>query len=293
MKWQRGERSANLEDRRGSPMASRGVKMGAGGTVLGIIVLLVFGQDYLGVMSGGGGIPGLQAGGSASGGAATGSAAPAGPDADAELVDFVSFVLDDIQGTWKTIFKSQGKDYEEAKLVLFTDAVASACGSQSSATGPFYCPGDHKAYIDLGFYREMKERFGAPGDFAQAYVLAHEIGHHIQNITGISERAHRLTQQDPARQNEYSIRQELQADCYAGIWAHATGRRDVLEKGDIEEGLAAAAAIGDDRLQKQATGQVHPESWTHGSSAQRVKWFKRGFDKGDMEGCDTFAAREL
>ncbi|MCB9788608.1 MAG: zinc metallopeptidase [Deltaproteobacteria bacterium] len=289
MKWQRGGRSANLEDRRGSRMGGRGMKLGAGGTVIGIIVLLVFGQDYLGVMSGGGSIPGLQAG---AGGPASGGA-PAGPDADAELVDFVSFVLDDIQGTWTTIFRSQGKQYEEAKLVLFTDAVASACGSQSSATGPFYCPGDHKAYIDLGFYRELRDRFGAPGDFAQAYVLAHEIGHHVQNITGISERAQRLAQNDPAHRNEYSIRQELQADCYAGIWAHATSRRDVLEEGDIEEGLAAAAAIGDDRLQKQATGRVHPESWTHGSSAQRVRWFKRGFDKGEMDACDTFGAREL
>jgi predicted metalloprotease len=290
MKWQRGARSANLEDRRGaSPLAGRGAKMGAGGTVLGIIVLLVFGQDYLGVMSGGS-IPGLQAGGA---GAASGASAPAGPDRDAELVDFVSFVLDDIQNTWQAVFRAQGETYQEAKLVLFTDAVASACGSQSSATGPFYCPGDQKAYIDLGFYREMKDRFGAPGDFAQAYVLAHEIGHHVQNITGVSQKAHRLMQQDPERKNEYSIRQELQADCYAGIWAHATGRRDVLEKGDIEEGLAAAAAIGDDRLQKQATGRVHPESWTHGSSAQRVKWFKRGFEKGSVEACDTFAAREL
>lgn len=290
MKWQRGARSANLEDRRGSRMGGRGMKLGAGGTVLGILVLLVFGQDYLGVMSGGGSIPGLQAGGS---GSASSSAAPTGPDPDAALVDFVSFVLDDIQGTWQTIFRSQGKQYEEAKLVLFTDAVASACGSQSSATGPFYCPGDHKAYIDLGFYRELKDRFGAPGDFAQAYVLAHEIGHHVQNITGISDKAQRLAQHNPARRNEYSIRQELQADCYAGIWAHATGRRDVLEKGDIEEGLAAAAAIGDDRLQERATGRVHPESWTHGSSAQRVRWFKRGFDKGELGACDTFGARDL
>jgi hypothetical protein len=203
------------------------------------------------------------------------------------LVEFMSFVLDDAQGTWAELMPGQ---YQDAQLVLFNDAVQSACGLGQSATGPFYCPGDRKVYLDLGFFRELHERFGAGGDFAQAYVLAHEIGHHVQNLTGTERRVRQLQQQNPGAANELSVRMELQADCYAGIWANATAQRDVLERGDIEEGLKAAESIGDDRLQRMQTGTVQPESFTHGSSAQRMEWFSRGLESGRPAACDTFAA---
>jgi predicted metalloprotease len=210
-----------------------------------------------------------------------------------EQVQFISFVLDDAQNTWKRLFAERGEQYRNAKLLLFNQRTSSACGYGSAATGPFYCPADERVYIDLGFYRELADRFGAPGDFAQAYVVAHEVGHHVQNLLGISDRVHRSSPRAAQGATGLSVRLELQADCFAGIWAHATERRELLEKGDVEEGLGAASAIGDDRLQKRASGTVEPESWTHGSSEQRVRWFKRGYEQGSMDACDTFAAGTL
>jgi len=213
---------------------------------------------------------------------------------EAELVHFVSFVLDDVQATWDRELPAQtGMRYRHAKLVLFTDATRTACGVGESATGPFYCPSDERAYIDLGFYRQLAGRFGAKGDFAQAYVIAHEIGHHVQKIVGTSDRVHRAPRSQLEGANGLSVRLELQADCFAGIWAHSTAERKILDVGDVEEAIGAAQAIGDDRLQKQATGTVRPETWTHGSSAERVRWFTRGYEAGKMQACDTFAASAL
>jgi predicted metalloprotease len=202
-----------------------------------------------------------------------------------ELVDFVSFVLDDVQSTWSSLLPQ----YQNARLVLFRNAIDSACGFAQSATGPFYCPGDQKVYIDLGFYKELRSQFGAPGDFAQAYVLAHELGHHVQNLLGIEAQVRRAQRANPGLQNELSVRMELQADCFAGVWGYAAAQRGVLEPGDVEEGLNAAAAIGDDRIQRMSTGYVNPESFTHGSSEQRMTWLRKGLTTGDPEVCDTFS----
>jgi predicted metalloprotease len=198
-----------------------------------------------------------------------------------------------VQSTWTTSFRASGKSYPHAKLALFTDTVRSGCGFAEAAMGPFYCPEDQKVYIDLGFYRELKSRFGAPGEFAQAYVIAHEIGHHVQHQLGIDQKVAQLQQRDRSRANDLSIRLELQADCLAGVWGHSTQQRNILDPGDLEQGLGAAAAVGDDRIQKQATGGTHPETWTHGSSSQRVRWFRTGFDSGDIAQCDTFKVRQL
>jgi predicted metalloprotease len=273
--------------------------VGGGGAIVVLLAALLFGGDASSVLRAllGGGSSGSAPYGAS--GQSPGQAPGLAPesDPDRELVEFVSFVLDDVQDTWTALFRdggdwTRGEQYRRAKLVLFTDRVESACGFQSEATGPFYCPGDEKAYIDLGFYRDLSRRFGAPGDFAQAYVIAHEVAHHVQNLTGVSDRVHAESRRNPGDQNALSIRQELQADCLAGVWAHHTDQRNVLERGDIEEGLTAAAAIGDDRLQRQATGTVQPESWTHGSSAQRVRWFQRGFQEGSPAACDTFSVAE-
>jgi hypothetical protein len=237
--------------------------MGAGTLILLLVLSLIFKRDFFSLVG--------------AGGMETAPEAAAGPPAETtpeeeRLVSFVSFVLDDAQSVWE---QEMGSSYRPAKLVLFRDAVQSACGFAESATGPFYCPGDEKVYIDLGFYQELQQRFGAPGDFAQAYVLAHEIGHHVQNLLG--------TQAEGS-----SVRLELQADCYAGVWAHSTARRELLEQGDVEEGLGAAAAVGDDRLQRMGGGRVVPESFTHGSSEQRQQWFRRGLERGRPDACDTF-----
>jgi predicted metalloprotease len=217
---------------------------------------------------------------------------PAAPDAplsttpeEERMVDFVSFVLDDNQSTWTGLLPNR---YQEARLVLFRDQVQSACGFGQAASGPFYCPGDAQVYLDLSFFEELSRRFGAPGDFAQAYVIAHEIGHHVQNLTGVEPRVRQLQRSDPSSANELSVRMELQADCYAGVWGASAAGRGLLELGDTEEGLTAAAAIGDDRLQQMSSGRVHPESFTHGSSEQRVEWFRRGLESGDPAACDTF-----
>jgi predicted metalloprotease len=247
--------------------------LGIGGIILLLVLSVVFKRDFLSLVSTG-----------------PESAAPATVNDPREepQVQFVSFVLDDAQNTWTAILRQQGKDYSPAKLVLFRDAVRSACGSARSATGPFYCPADQKVYIDLGFYDELKQRFGAPGDFAQAYVLAHEIGHHVQNLLGIDRQVRRAQQTDPSRRNALSVRMELQADCLAGVWGHSTAQRNILEQGDVEEGLNAAAAVGDDRLQRQAGGTVSPESFTHGTSEQRANWFRRGLSEGRLSSCNTF-----
>jgi predicted metalloprotease len=271
MKWERGHKSKHVEDRRGQKPRGRGVKIGAGAGLVGLLIVIIgqaLGVDLSG-LSGGGGSE------TASEPAPAEETRRTGPDPDAELVQFVHFVIDDIQATFEKQFRDDGKTYRPADLVLFTEAVDTRCGLSSSAIGPFYCPPDRKAYIDLSFYRVLKERLGAGGDFAQAYVLAHEIGHHVQNLLRIDGE---------------SVRQELQADCFAGVWAHSTGQRKLLEQGDIEESVNAAAQIGDDRLQKMAGQKVNPETWTHGSSAQRVKWFRVGYETGDLDACDTFAA---
>jgi uncharacterized protein len=214
------------------------------------------------------------------------------PDPEAELVDFVSFVLDDVQATWSTQFQEGGQSYAPADLVLFRRATRTSCGPGSSDTGPFYCPADQTVYLDLDFFTELRDRFEAPGDFAQAYVIAHEIGHHVQNLTGVSSEVSQRQQEDPDQANELSVRLELQADCLAGVWAHSTYERGILETGDLEEGLTAAASIGDDRIQSDAGAAVNPETWTHGSSEQRTQWLRTGFDSGDPADCDTFGVSE-
>ena len=278
MKWRGGRRSRNVEDRRGR-RAGKGIKLGGGATVIVIVVGLLLGADPLQIMNMLGNIESSTT---------TSSSQPA-PKND-EQAQFVSVVLADTEDVWHKIFTAGGARYQEPGLVLFTDMVRSACGMQSSATGPFYCPGDSQVYIDLGFYRQLA-KMGGPGDFARAYVIGHEVGHHIQNILGTSTEVHRKKQRvSRAEANALSVMLELQADCYAGVWAHhAEKDRDLLEEGDVEEGLAAAAAIGDDRLQKHSGRAVSPESFTHGSSAQRVKWLKRGLRSGRVDQCNTFA----
>ena len=282
MRWQPGARSRDLEDRRGGGRGIRGgapLKLGLGGMVVLFVLSLVFKQDFFAL---------LGAGGAASPGASAPAAPYRGSAEEEKLVDFISFVLDDAQNVWGEKFRERGMTYRRAKLVLFTNAVQSACGFQKSATGPFYCPADQKVYIDLAFYRELATRFGAPGDFAQAYVLAHEIGHHVQNLLGTNRKVREAQAARPSQRNALQVGMELQADCYAGVWGHSTKRRNLLERGDIEEGLGAAAAVGDDRLQKQARGHVSPESFTHGSSKQRMEWFTRGMQSGRLESCETF-----
>jgi hypothetical protein len=287
MRFDHGRESDNVEDRRGE---SAGIGIGARGIGIGTIVLALvawyFGIDPSVVLE--------QAGAPSPVPQAQSGPAPR-PPAEDQMAHFVSMVLADTEDTWVELFQRAGRQYEYPKLVLYSGAIGSACGLGQAAMGPFYCPADQKVYIDLAFYAELKSRFQAPGDFAQAYVIAHEIGHHVQNLLGISDKVHRAMERaDRAQANELSVRLELQADCFAGVWAHHADRaRQVLEQGDIEEGLNAASAIGDDRLQKQARGTVSPDSFTHGSSAQRVRWFKRGIESGDIKQCNTFQAQQL
>jgi predicted metalloprotease len=289
MRWTPGGRSDDLEDRRGEsggggPMlGGGGLRIGAGGAILLLVLSLATGQNFFALLGNF-----IDIGGEPSGQVSTGPR-ESSPEED-KLVEFVSFVIDDVQGTWEKMFPLAGKNYRRAKLVLFTDTVRSGCGFAESAMGPFYCPGDEKVYVDLGFYRELRSRFGAPGDFAQAYVIAHEFGHHVQNVLGLSDRVRELQQRHPEQANQLSVLLELQADCFAGIWAHSTEQRDILERGDVEEGIGAAAAVGDDRIQKQAGARVNPETWTHGSAQQRVEWFQRGMKSGSVADCNTFAA---
>lgn len=283
MRWQSSGRSKNLEDRRGLGGGMRGAGgLGLGGIILVVVIALVTKQNPLTLLGAAEQITNT--------GAPTEQAAPVNDPAEEKEVEFVSYVLDDAQAMWARVLPPLGTLWQDAHLVLFRDVVQSACGRAEAATGPFYCPGDQKVYIDLGFYRELSDRFGAPGDFAEAYVLAHEIGHHVQNLQGINAQVSRAQQTRPELANQLSVRLELQADCYAGVWGASAAKAGTLEQGDLEEGLTAAAAVGDDRLQKAATGRVQPESFTHGSSADRVKWFRRGFQAGSPAACDTFAS---
>jgi hypothetical protein len=279
MDWTPGGLSDDVEDRRGSSGGGFG---GGGLGIIGIIFLLILslvtGRNYIGsYLSGSGAQP-----------ARAPAVTPAEEDRSAQLV---SFVLDDVQKTWTTVLPEQtGKEYRHARLVLFRDYTQSGCGVAQSQTGPFYCPADEKVYIDLGFWDELRRIGGSTADFAQAYVIAHELGHHVQNILGIEQQAHRLSSRDPSQQNPLSVELELQADCFAGIWAHSTAQRHIIDQADVAEGLKAAAAVGDDHLQRMSRGAVSPETFTHGTSAQRMDWFKRGLNEGKVSACDTFAA---
>src|SRR5262245_36179345 len=277
MRWSPGGGSPDIEDRRGEGgvgfggggFGGGGIRIGLGGILLLGLLSIIFKQDFLSLISGGGGPPTVQPTGEAS--------RDAGEQRE---VQFVSFVLDDVQRTWDQLLPQAGAPYRHAKLVLFRDYTESACGAAESATGPFYCPADEKVYVDLGFFDELRSKFGAPGEFAQAYVLGHEIGHHVQKILGIQQQVRAAQERNPAAANALSVRMELQADCLSGVWAHSTKQRNLVDESDISAGLQAAAAVGDDRLQRMARGHVSPESFTHGSSAQRVEWFKRGLEAG-------------
>ena len=270
MRWTPGGVSNNIEDRRGSTGGGfrMGGPLGSGGALIALVLSLLFGGNILG--GGGDAGPAPDQPGTTT---QTSNGAVEQSPAEAKEVQFVSFVLDDVQHTWAQVLPKYGTQYHDARLVLFRDAVNSGCGSAQAAMGPFYCPIDQKVYLDLGFYDELSQRFGAPGDFAQAYVLAHELGHHVQHLMGTDARVRELQDRRPEQANALSVRLELQADCYAGVWGAATQQRNILDPGDIEEGMGAAASVGDDRLQRQSTGSVHPESFTHGTSAQRVSWF--------------------
>ena len=303
MKWKRNTGFGRIEDRRGQsagggglgdvlgggggggggiPIPIPGGKAGGGiGTIIVVVVMFLL---FSGILGGGGGeIPGL-------GGLGGGAAQPGGtlnPQSDTDQQ--IAYIVESIELFWEDEFRASGKDYPETKLVLFERSTQSACGPASSATGPFYCPADQKVYLDIGFFDELESRFGASGgDFAMAYVISHEYGHHIQTVLGISQRVQELAQQDPNQANDLSVRQELQADCLAGVWAHSAASD--LEAGDIEEAVSAAQAVGDDRIQEATTGRINPEAWTHGSAAQRVQWFTAGYRSGNSDDCDTFGA---
>ncbi len=314
----RRRRSAHVEDRRGQGAAGsgmgfpglggggglgRGGSLGGGGLPIGkgggiglIVVLIVLAVCVAPQLTGGGGgdLGGVLGGDPFSG---FGQAQPGDTttplDPDDRLFGFVNAVVDDVNVTWKDIFAGTGQRYEAATLVVFEGRTQTGCGPGSAATGPFYCPADSNVYLDLGFFRELRERFGAPGDFAQAYVIAHEYGHHVQNLLGINAEVQRISQQEPDRANDMSVRLELQADCLAGVWGHTALQQGELSEGDLDEALAAAESIGDDRIQETTTGRIDPESWTHGSAEQRAKWFSIGFDSGDPASCDTFNADPL
>ena len=282
MRWRSGRRSSNIEDMRGRRVSRRAAGGGVG-LLLVVVIALLLGADPSALVNN------------------IGTDTVSTPNYDTEsgenreIADFVSVVLADTEDTWHSIFQEYGTEYSEPNLVLFTDSVDSACGFAQSAMGPFYCPRDRKVYIDLGFYSDLKHKLNAPGDFAQAYVIAHEVGHHVQNLMGISEQVYSARQRtNEFEGNRLSVMQELQADCFAGVWANRADRaRQIIEEGDVEEALNAASSIGDDRMQKQSRGYVTPDTFTHGSSAQRVHWFKRGLKTGDVESCNTFEAASL
>jgi uncharacterized protein len=282
MRWTPGRMSSNIEDRRGSSGLAR-TGMGLGGGAVLLVLSLLFGHNFFNDVA-----PGGEGAGAGVGVEANAPPATETPEEHQRAL-FVSFVLDDVQSTWAKIFTSSGEQYRDAKLVLFRNATESGCGVAQSAMGPFYCPVDQKVYIDLGFYDELTNRFGASGDFAQAYVLAHELGHHVQHLLGTDARVRQLQESRPDQANNLSVRLELQADCYAGVWANSTDQRKLLNEGDVTEALTAASAVGDDRIQQEETGSVHPESFTHGTAAQRASWFKRGYTSGRPDACDTFA----
>ena len=285
MRWQSGRRSSNVEDRRGRRIPG-GAKGGGIGILLLALVGMYFGIDPALIMNLAGGVQQETA---------TETTTIQQTKEEKELADFVSVVLADTEDTWNKIFTEKGGTYQEPTLVLFSGKVESACGFAQAAMGPFYCPADQQVYIDLSFYQDLKNQFDAPGDFAQAYVIAHEIGHHVQKLIGISDKVHEARQQLSKKEyNKVSVKLELQADCFAGIWAnHADRVRNIVEPGDIEEALTAASHIGDDRLQQQSRGYIPPDSFTHGSSDQRVRWFTKGYHAGTLEACDTFSVRDL
>jgi hypothetical protein len=285
MEWKPGGISDDIEDRRSEGgggfggMGFGGRHIGIGGALVLLVLSLVFHRNLFTMFLG-----------DSDSASPVATSAPQSTAAENTEVQFVSFVLDDVQATWQKLLPVQGgKQYRHAKLVLFRDSIDSACGQAESATGPFYCPDDEKVYLDLGFFDELRGRFGAPGEFAQAYVIAHEIGHHVQKILGIEGRVQRMRSNDPREANPLSVRLELQADCFAGIWAMSTEQRKIVDQSDVQAALQAAAAVGDDRLQKMATGRVSPESFTHGSSRERTQWFQAGLNSGQVSSCDTFA----
>ncbi len=281
MRWTPGKDSGDIDDRRsagGGGGRGIGMPLGIGGTVIVLALSLLTGRNLFSDL-------GVTPGGGASG------APMSAADSAAEEPEkkFVTFVVGDVQDTWTKILPQYGAEYRRAKVVLFRNSTDSGCGMAQSAMGPFYCPVDEKVYIDLGFYDELKNRFGASGDFAQAYVLAHELGHHVQHLAGTEAEVRQRQESNPGMANELSVRLELQADCFAGVWGHSTNQRKILEAGDVDEGLAAASAVGDDRIQQKTTGRVNVDAFTHGSAAQRASWFKRGFESGDPRTCSTFA----
>jgi len=283
MRWTPGGESSDIEDRRdqggGGGFQFGGIHVGIGGAIIILILSIIFRTNIFALLDGGAGDSGTT----------VSQPDPARDAAEKPLVQFISFVLDDAQNTWTTLLPAQGNiPYHHAKLVLFRDYTDSGCGGANSATGPFYCPDDEKVYIDLGFFDELSQRFGAKGQFAQAYVLAHELGHHVQKLLGIEGKVRQLQERDSREVNPLSVKLELQADCFAGVWAHSTQQRGLLEKGDVESALSAASAVGDDHLQKMSTGHVSPESFTHGSSEQRTHWFNSGLDGGTISACNTF-----
>jgi uncharacterized protein len=292
MRWDESHESRDVIDRRGEQGPSQ-----AGGGLGGLLFLVPWlMRSRIGRLILVGGVlffigRAVLGGGVGSRGLNGATSQQTGTQPETPEVHFVSFVLDDVQASWGDQFQRLGVPYRHAKLVLYTDSTQTGCGFGDAATGPFYCPTDERVYIDLGFFHALSDKLGARGQFAQAYVVAHEMGHHVQKLLGISERVDGLRKTEGA--TGASVRLELQADCFAGIWAHSTQQRDLLEAGDIESAIGAAAAVGDDRLQKQATGTVSPESWTHGSSEERMRWFRRGYDTGSVPSCDTFSAKQL
>ncbi len=299
MRWDRDESDANVEDRRGDAGPSGGgfggggfrpggMKLGLGGALVLLVLSIVFKRDFFSLVGGGGaGVPISPPSASVDG--------PRRPVAEsgeeAESRKLATFALNDAQRTWHELLPALGGRYEDAKLVLFRDAVRSGCGAAQASSGPFYCPADRRVYIDLSFYEELKSRFGAPGEFAQAYVIAHEVGHHVQNQLGIDGKVRQLQESRPRQANDLSVRLELQADCFAGVWGHKAAKEGRLDERDVEQGLNAAAAIGDDRIQRMSGRAASPESFTHGSSAQRVEWFRRGLSTGDPKACNTFGGK--
>jgi predicted metalloprotease len=283
MRWQRQRESENVEDRRSLGPVGLGGGIGIGGIVLVLAVSFLTGTNPLQILNMIGGVQDISVPSGAE------APPPTGAPSD-QLGKFASVILANTEDTWRALFATMGRSYQEPRLILFTGSVQSGCGLASAAVGPFYCPEDERVYLDLSFFDELSHRLGAPGDFAQAYVIAHEIGHHVQNQLGIAERVNRLRHQtSTAEANALSVRMELQADCLAGVWGHHAKRdRNLIEPGDFEEGLRAASAIGDDRLQHRSQGYIQPESWTHGSSEQRVTWLRRGLETGDPSACDTF-----
>ena len=288
MRWSDRGQSQNVEDDRGSSggrFSGGGARLGLGGMLVLLVLSLVFKRDFFSLVGAGG------AGGDGTGQVTSGPVQST-PEEE-KLAHFVGFVLDTTQAFWAQELPTLGAQYHLATLVLFRDGIQSACGFAETASGPFYCPGDQKVYIDLGFYDELNRKFGAPGDFAQAYVIAHELGHHVQNLLGIERQMREAQQRNPGRQNDLSVRLELQADCFAGVWGHGAQQEGILDAGDVEEGLRAAASVGDDRIQKMTQGYVNPEGFTHGTAEQRQRWFNAGFTTGDPKRCDTFKAGSL